>query len=783
MNKCIKNISKIIILLFFTLLFPNVVNAQKYSSEFINISDASYTHTDDEFSLTDVYFVKESKAINVDDDTLHGVLYGNITNLCGHYLSVYVTIDYYDKNYNIIARSEKTEKLDVYKENYIMNVGLYDKNFLNQSSIDDISYFKLNYYTIKGDSLNESDDSLTNTTIIKPSENRNYKQYEYVIDSYNVDIKVNEDNTYDITETIDAYFNVSKHGIFRTIPLTNTVMRLDGTKEKNRAKVSKLEVSDNYSTSRENNNYKIKIGSANVTLTGPKQYKISYNYNLGKDKSDNYDELYLNIIGSEWDTVIGNVTFTITMPKEFDSSKLGFSTGTKGSIENSKVEYNVDGNVITGSYNRILKPKEALTVRCELPEGYFVNAGYQTSITTILFFVIPIISLIIAILLWYLFGRDDHVFETVEFYPPEGFNSLEIGFLYKGTAIKEDVTSLLVYLANKGYLKINEIENNSMFSKEKSFEIIKLKEYDGDNSYEREFFNGLFRKKSKYLFDSEEENTADNSLTSVRESDLYNSFYKTMNKIVSEINTKTNKEKIFRNTKFYSVIVVLMIIVSYLTIMAIPTLEYGSFEELAITIFISAFYIPFYAIGFSKSIKSFFKIIWLGFIMVHSFAFFSSMPITSAIKDDRIFLFGFILGILCIAGMIACLKLMPKRTPYGNEILGRIKGFRNFLETAEKDKLEEMVMQDPNYFYNILPYTYVLGVSDKWISKFESISLEAPNWYSGTSRFNINSFGTFMNSTMTSAQSAMSSSPSSSSSSSGGGSSGGGSGGGGGGSW
>ena len=126
---------------------------------------------------------------------------------------------------------------------------------------------------------------------------------------------------------------------------------------------------------------------------------------------------------------------------------------------------------------------------------------------------------------------------------------------------------------------------------------------------------------------------------------------------------------------------------------------------------------------------------------------------------------------------------MPKRTPYGNEILGRIKGFRNFLETAEKDKLEEMVMQDPNYFYNILPYTYVLGVSDKWISKFESISLEAPNWYGGTSGFDINSFGTFMNSTMTSAQSAMSSSPSSSSSSSGGGSSGGGSGGGGGGSW
>ena len=129
---------------------------------------------------------------------------------------------------------------------------------------------------------------------------------------------------------------------------------------------------------------------------------------------------------------------------------------------------------------------------------------------------------------------------------------------------------------------------------------------------------------------------------------------------------------------------------------------------------------------------------------------------------------------------------MPKRTAYGNELLGKIKGFKNFLETVEKPKLEELVMQDPSYFYNILPYTYVLGVSDKWISKFETISLQAPNWYDGSDTFNTVSFGNFMNNTMTSASSAMASSPSGDSSSggsSGGGSSGGGSGGGGGGSW
>ena len=57
------------------------------------------------------------------------------------------------------------------------------------------------------------------------------------------------------------------------------------------------------------------------------------------DHLKDYDELYYNIIGSEWDTVIGNITFTITMPKDFDSSKLGFSSGSTGSTDNSNIKY------------------------------------------------------------------------------------------------------------------------------------------------------------------------------------------------------------------------------------------------------------------------------------------------------------------------------------------------------------------------------------------------------------------------------------------------------------
>ena len=180
-------------------------------------------------------------------------------------------------------------------------------------------------------------------------------------------------------------------------------------------------------------------------------------------------------------------------------------------------------------------------------------------------------------------------------------------------------------------------------------------------------------------------------------------------------------------------------------------------------------------------IPKIFAIIWGGM--------FGGIPwvafVLPTLTQNIMYLIMYIVGVICIAVILLFAKIMPKRTPYGNEILGKLRGFKTFLKTAEKPQLESLVKQNPEYFYNILPYTYALGVSDVWINQFETIALRAPDWYSSTDDFNMHTFGNFMNTTMKSATSAMSSSPSSDSSggSSGGGSSGGGSGGGGGGSW
>ncbi len=85
--------------------------------------------------------------------------------------------------------------------------------------------------------------------------------------------------------------------------------------------------------------------------------------------------------------------------------------------------------------------------------------------------------------------------------------------------------------------------------------------------------------------------------------------------------------------------------------------------------------------------------------------------------------FSILYMIALIANIITFIftVLMKRKTSYGEQIEAKIKGFKNYIEIAEKKQIEMLVEENPNYFYDILPYAYVLGVSKKWIEKFENI--------------------------------------------------------------
>ena len=537
---------------------------------------------------------------------------------------------------------------------------------------------------------------------------------EYYIKEYEVNINVNLDNSLNIEEIITVNFNVPKRGIIRNIPYVNNVISLESDNIKNIVKIKNLKVDEQYKKSIENNNLNIRIGNPYKQLTGEKTYQINYNYIIGNDLNPEYDELYFNLIGHNWDTYIENVSFSIIMPKEFESEKLGFSRGSYGSINTDNIYYQVQNNKIVGTTNN-LKSYEGLTVRLELPEGYFNEVKQGTSLLEKFFLLIPLIFITYSFYLWIKFGKEDIVIEPVEFYPPNGLNSLEAAYFYKGNASYKDVVSLLIYLADQGYLSIQE--------EKKDIYIIKEKEYEGKKLSEKTFINGLFWGKNK----------------KVRLKSLENNFYKTVDSILLNQNSRKNYKLIHTEESNVAKRKILtMIIISVFLMFIPPIVEYG---------------------------------------------FVLFLPAIEILNIYKYIIFSFIANIFIL---IIFYSITKKRNDYGNEILGKLRGFKTFLENVEKNKLEELVLDDPHYFFNILPFTYVLGVSKKWIKKFEGIAMPEPDWYNSAVAFNYYTFNNQLNNVLDQAETTFTKMPSSSRSSggfSGGGFSGGGSGGGGGSSW
>ena len=78
---------------------------------------------------------------------------------------------------------------------------------------------------------------------------------------------------------------------------------------------------------------------------------------------------------------------------------------------------------------------------------------------------------------------------------------------------------------------------------------------------------------------------------------------------------------------------------------------------------------------------------------------------------------------------VVSMAFMAQRTEANAKFIGRLTGFRNFIEKAELDRIKMLAEENPSYFFSILPYAYVFGLTDTWIEKFENIPLDTPGWY------------------------------------------------------
>ena len=77
-------------------------------------------------------------------------------------------------------------------------------------------------------------------------------------------------------------------------------------------------------------------------------------------------------------------------------------------------------------------------------------------------------------------------------------------------------------------------------------------------------------------------------------------------------------------------------------------------------------------------------------------------------------LYGNVLGGIFSLASAAMLGLMSnlcrRRTNLGRWYQEKLMGFKEFIKVAELDRIKLLVYENPNYFYNVLPFAMVLGV-------------------------------------------------------------------------
>lgn len=535
----------------------------------------------------------------------------------------------------------------------------------------------------------------------------------YIIENYKMDIIVNEDNTFDVTETIDVRFTEDgKRGIIRNIPRVNYLKRENGEYSKNIAYLTNLEVNDDFKYTKDRKYYNIKIGKNDVVASKEKTYIIKYKYDIGKDPLKDIDEFYFYIIGEGWNTTINNVEFKIKMPKMFDENKVKFFNVYKNNFRNLHLNYIIREKTIIASYNKKLQPNEGLSIRMILPKGYFYRKWIPFTNAMLIKMFISLILVIVAIIIWMSDEKKKWIVCEREYYPPNNMNSLVLTLLYYG--IKDDAVMLLVSLLNKGYLRFEEIRYDS--SNWKNFKIIKIKDYDGNDKYEKIIFEELF--KNKDVIEKEEYKYIINDITQ---------------KVYDGIDIESfNKKRIDKKSvRIKNLIFIMSMIVMMFMFWTSPS------DIIIKAIIMLVFrWVEKRMYPFIKT-KTYWIFIMSLIIVPLDFLF------NGIIRLEDSYLIEFIFESVCFFILTVLFIKKNKVIKENIMILERIDSFYKFLRNPRRDKLNELIKNDPNYLYKMIPYIVSLNLLERYNNKYIKDLLNAlgsPAWYEGNDEFKLNLF-------------------------------------------
>ena len=540
---------------------------------------------------------------------------------------------------------------------------------------------------------------------------------DYNFEQIDVDVRVNLDNSYDITERISANFFVPKHGIYREIPTRYGNQQITLTNLSSSDPIIRDNVSSGWATFR--------LGAKDVTVTGVKEYLLSYTLEIGDDRNSEGDFVYYNLLGPGWQEEIKNFTFSVTLPKAVDPKNVSVTGGRVGSTAlRGTFQISSDQRTITGSAQS-LKPGEALTLYIELEEGYFSEVKKFVDLTLPLYggaILLALAFFIHSYLIWKRYGQDELFVPVVRFEPPTGLSPLEVGYLFDGVVDTKDLSSMLFYWADGGYIQIEEL-------KKKQYRFIKRKNLKTSKSHEEHLFNAFF-------------DSGDGVSVTLKQLSSSTTFAEKLQKTKNKVRAYFTKERELKDQNAERRRIIPMLYgIGALALHSWATTYSDQSKALfmlpllgGIVIFvITAIAIPkildLWMLAQKK--KASIKGIALLFLYLLFFTFANTLY-ALLLELGLVTSIIFSLTALAIPIIFAFFgSITMKRSAYAQKVLEEIIGYREFIEKVEIDKLKMMIASDPELFYHVLGYAIVLGLENTWAKKFASIELTQASWYVG----------------------------------------------------
>jgi uncharacterized membrane protein len=321
-------------------------------------------------------------------------------------------------------------------------------------------------------------------------------EYFTIID-YKVTIDILKNGELHIEEHIDLNFRAEKRGIIRRIP---THYKLNGDKGKLTIKVK--DVSQwNYKEYNKDGYYHIRFGDSDKFISGEQSYVFSYVVQGAILSSEGYQEIYWDIIGTDWDTDILNTSYQINIPSDLDLAYNDYQifSGKYGE-RHSKVSMTYESGKLKGQSNTTLSPHEGASIAIKFPNEYFnietskLNANKKVNDKT---WPAVIVLLISFFSLWFKKGKNTSIdaSESDEFFPPDDLSPSQLGYLIDNRSNDEDLLANIPYWANRGLIKVISLNGDN----DDGLMLEKLNNINTDApTYEITLFNGIF-KESDYV--------------------------------------------------------------------------------------------------------------------------------------------------------------------------------------------------------------------------------------------------------------------------------------------